>query len=61
MNSSDGRQPDAERLADGGAQLALGRLQGGRRGGAVLVRPVGGVEDRRVLEVTGHPDVGDRR
>src|SRR6476619_934341 len=37
------READAQRLADGGAQLALGRLEGGRRRRAIVVVSVGGV------------------
>ena len=53
------REPDADLLADERAQPALVLLE--QRGGLGALRLVAedGVEDRGVLEVAGHPDVGD--
>src|SRR5450830_308390 len=53
------RQPHARLLADLGADEALGALECSRGTGARLVVAVDGVEDVRVLQVAGHPDIGD--
>src|SRR6476469_1583390 len=54
------RQPDADLAAHVGAEPALVLLE--QRGGLGPLRLVAedGVEHRRVLEVVGHPHIGDR-
>jgi len=54
------REPDADLLADLGAQHALRALERGGRSGACFVVAEHGVEHRRVLQVAGHPRVRHR-
>ena len=53
------REPRPELLAHLGAQHAGCRLERRGRIGELLLIPVHGVEDARVLKVSGHPHIGD--
>src|SRR5450631_2221761 len=53
-------EPDADALSHRRAELALGRLQSCRRVRAFGLATEDGVEHRRILQISSHPDIGDR-
>src|SRR5450631_1273527 len=54
------RQPDADDFAHCRAELALARLESHLSLSAFVLATEHGVEDRRILQIAGHPHVGDR-
>src|SRR5665647_174561 len=53
-------EPNADALAHRRTELSLGRLKSRRRLGAFGLAAEHGVEHRRILQIAGHSDIGDR-